>query len=58
MLEWITANLGTIVVSAVLVLVIGLIIARMIKNKKSGKPSCSCGCGCSECAFHSQCHKE
>lgn len=56
MLEWITANLGTIVVSAVLVLVIGLIIARMIGNKKSGKPSCSCGC--SECALHSQCHKE
>ena len=55
MLEWITANLGTIVVSAVPVLVIGLIIARMIGNKKSGKPSCSCGC--SECALHSQCHK-
>ncbi len=58
MFEWISANLGTIAVLAVLVLVVGLVVANMVKKKKAGKPACDCGCGCSGCALNGQCHKE
>ena len=40
-------NPGTIVVLAVLILAVGAVIRKMIKDKKAGKNSCSCGCeGC------------
>ncbi|MBO5295377.1 MAG: FeoB-associated Cys-rich membrane protein [Clostridia bacterium] len=54
MLNWLQNNIGTIAVCAVLVVLFGAVIVRMIKNKKAGKSSC--GCGCSECAMHGQCH--
>ncbi len=41
---------ATIVISAVLAVVVGLIICRMIKNKCHGKGGCSCGC--SDCPGH------
>ncbi len=53
-MTWLGENIGTIIVIAVLVLIVGLIIRGMIKNKKSGKSSC--GCGCSECAMKDKCH--
>ncbi len=45
-MDWIISNASTIIASAVLLLVIGLIIFKLIKDKKSGKTSCGCGCGC------------
>ena len=48
---------GTIVVSALLVLIVGLIVYKMIKDKKSGKSSCSCGGSCSGCGMSGSCHK-
>ena len=53
MLQWLSENLGTILVCAVLVLVVGLVIRKIIRDKRSGK-SCDCGCGgcdgcCSSC---------
>ena len=53
MLPWITANLATIVPLLVIAALVGLIIARMIKNKKAGK--FSCGSGCSGCAMNGAC---
>ncbi|MBR3893872.1 MAG: FeoB-associated Cys-rich membrane protein [Clostridia bacterium] len=53
---WLAENLGTIVVSAILIVIFGAIVARLIKNKKEGKSSCSCGC--SDCAMREQCHPE
>ncbi len=47
---------GTIIVSAILLLIVGLIIYRQIKNKKDGKSSCSCGC--SSCAMSEVCHNK
>ncbi|MBQ6794670.1 MAG: FeoB-associated Cys-rich membrane protein [Clostridia bacterium] len=47
-------TVGTVIVSAVLVVIVGLIISRQIKNKKEGKSSCSCGC--SGCAMSDVCH--
>ena len=45
MLEWLTANLGTI-----------LIIRYLLRQKKAGKSSC--GAGCAHCAMHGQCHSQ
>ena len=50
-------NSGTFAVSAVLVIIVGLIIYKMIKDKKSGKSSCSCGGSCSGCGMAGSCHK-
>ena len=48
---------GTLAVSAILVIIVGLIVYKMIKDKKSGKSSCSCGGSCSGCGMAGSCHK-
>ena len=53
-MAWITANLGTIIVLAVVLLVVGLIIRRMIKDKAAGKSTC--GNNCAHCAAAGTCH--
>ncbi len=45
---------GTILVASILVIIVGLIIFRQVKNKKEGKTSC--GCSCSGCAMSETCH--
>lgn len=57
MLAWFTENLGTIIVTLILVAIVALIIAKMIRDRKSGKGTGSCGCGCEHCAMHGKCHK-
>lgn len=54
MLNWIVANIGSIIVALVLVLIVTAIIVKMIRDKKRGKSSC--GCGCAGCAFSKSCH--
>ena len=54
MLAWITENIGTILISAVLLLVVVLIIRKLVKDKKKGKSSC--GCNCAHCAMAGSCH--
>ena len=55
MLAWLTANLGTIVVSLILICIVAAIIIGMVRDKKKGKGGC--GCGCEHCAMHGKCHK-
>ena len=55
MLAWLAANLGTIVVTLILIGIVAAIIVKMVKDKKQGKGSC--GCGCEHCAMHGKCHK-
>lgn len=55
MLPFLAANLGTIIVSAVLLLIIVLIVRNLFGKKKKGQSSC--GCGCSDCPSASVCHK-
>ena len=56
MLAWLSANLINIVLVAVVVLITGLVIRSMIRDKKAGKSSCggncsSCGlCGSESCS--------
>ena len=56
MLNWLSANLVNIVLIAALVLIVGLLIHGMIRDRKAGKSPCggncaSCGAckGCSAC---------
>lgn len=37
------------------ILIVGLAVFYLIRNKKQGKTSC--GCGCSNCALNGECHK-
>ncbi|MBP5306088.1 MAG: FeoB-associated Cys-rich membrane protein [Lachnospiraceae bacterium] len=51
MIALISENLGTIVVSLILILAVVLIIRSMINDKKQGKSSCGGNCaGCKMCA--------
>lgn len=54
MLAWLTENIATIIICAVLIAVVSAIIVCMIKNKKKGKSSC--GCGCADCPMSGSCH--
>lgn len=55
MLAWLAANLGTIVVTLILIGIVTAIIVKMVKDKKQGNGSC--GCGCEHCAMHGKCRK-
>lgn len=54
MLAWITANLATILVCFILLVIVALVITHLIRNKKRGRASC--GCNCAGCALHGSCH--
>lgn len=55
-MDWLINNLATIVISIILAVILGLIIYKLIKNKKQGKSSC--GCDCSSCPMGGRCHGE
>ncbi len=51
MIEWFMGNLGTIIISALLILMVVCIIRVMIRDKKAGKHSCGGKCGaCGGCS--------
>ena len=54
MLDWFAANLGTILISLVLLVIVSLIVVYLLRQKKAGKSSC--GAGCASCAMHGACH--
>ncbi len=54
MLHWVTANLSTLLISAILVAIVTSISLHLIHQRKQGKSSC--GCSCTHCAMHGQCH--
>ena len=56
MIAWLTENIATIIICAVLIAVVSAIIVSMIKNKKKGKSSC--GCGCADCPMSGSCHSK
>ena len=63
MFTWISNNIGTIIICAVLIAIVAAtivaaIIFSMIKKKKQGK-SVVCNCGnCKHCAMSGSCHKQ
>ncbi|MCR4604772.1 MAG: FeoB-associated Cys-rich membrane protein [Eubacterium sp.] len=51
MMEWIMNNIGTIVITMLLIVVVALIVHSMLKDKKQGKSSCGGNCAhCKMCA--------
>lgn len=54
MLAWITENMGTILVCAFLVLIVGAVIMSLLRDRKKGKSSC--GYSCAHCAMNGACH--
>ena len=55
MLDWFAANLGTILISLVLAVIVTLIVVYLLRQKKAGKSSC--GANCAHCAMHGQCQE-
>ncbi|MBO4901547.1 MAG: FeoB-associated Cys-rich membrane protein [Lachnospiraceae bacterium] len=50
MLTWFMTNLGTIVVTFILVLIVACILFKLVRDKKQGRSSCGGNCaGCSSC---------
>lgn len=50
MLAWLTANLGTIIVCALVLVISALAVRSLIRGKKQGKSPCGCSCsGCAGC---------
>ena len=52
-MEWLAANMGTIVVSFILAAIVIWDIRKLISDKKKGKHSCGMNCpGCSGSCSH------
>ena len=49
MSSWLTANLGTILVSLALLGIVVWITASMLREKKRGGSSCGCSGNCASC---------
>lgn len=47
-------NTGTILISAVLLVIVASVVVSMVRDKKKGKNSC--GCHCAHCAMNGTCH--
>ena len=58
MADFIVENIGTILISMLLIVVVIAAVRCLINEKKQGKCSCggSCGGNCHGCAMSSKCH--
>lgn len=54
MMIWLKSNLGTIIISTILVCIVVSIVMNLRNKKKKGISSC--GCGCANCAMKGSCH--
>ena len=55
MIAFISDNIATVIICAVLIAVVAAIIVGMAKNRKKGKSSC--GCGCAGCPMNGSCRR-
>ena len=54
-LSWLAANIGTIVICAIIVAIVVLLVWSLIRDKKKGKTCCG---GCSGCSMSGVCHSK
>lgn len=52
MFQWVAQNLGTICICAIVLLLIGVALFSLLKDRRNGKSSC----GCSACSMRGVCH--
>ena len=45
-MSWLSENIGTIIICAVLVVIVAAVIRSMIKSKRTGKYCCGGNCSC------------
>lgn len=55
-INFVSQNLGTIVVGAAVLALVVFLALKLVKDKKAGKSGCSCGC--SSCPMSTQCGKK
>lgn len=55
MLEWITENWLSVVLTAAVLLAVGFAIGSIVRKKRAGGSSCGCGCG--GCPMSGSCRK-
>ena len=53
-IEFMLANMGTIVIALILALLVAAIVIASVRAKRAGKSSC--GGGCSGCPMSGKCH--
>ncbi len=56
MLDFIVDNLGTILITVVLVTILAAIAVKLVRDKRKGKSSC--GGNCAHCALGGSCHSD
>lgn len=56
MLSWLAENAVTIITIGVLLVIFGIAIYSVVKNKK--KKSCGCSCDCATCGMNCCCDKK
>ncbi|MBQ6265636.1 MAG: FeoB-associated Cys-rich membrane protein [Clostridia bacterium] len=54
MFVWLSANAGTVIIAAILVVIVAGIVFKLRKDKKKGVSSC--GGNCAHCAMGCACH--
>ncbi len=54
MLEFLTANGGTLLIGALIAAAVVLILLKLRRDKRKGRSSC--GCGCVNCPSAGMCH--
>ena len=55
MLSWLTANIGTVLITLFLIAIVVIIVVKLRKDKKKGVSSC--GGNCAHCAMSGSCHR-
>ena len=53
MLSWLTANIGTVLITLLLIAVVVVIAVKLRKDQKKGVSSC--GGNCAHCAMNGSC---
>ena len=53
MLSWLTANIGTVLITVMLIAIVVVIVVKLRKDKKKGDSSC--GGNCAHCAMNGSC---
>ncbi len=56
MLSWLTANIGTVLITLLLIAVVAVIVVKLRRDKKKGVSSC--GGNCAHCAMSGTCHQK
>ncbi len=51
-MTWLTANAGTILVSIILVVLVGLVICKMVTDRKKGITACDSCVSADACSIH------